>query len=186
MNNLYLFKRLGFNLRFWKLLHLSFSIWSIVHTGTFKQVKFARCHSPSYGRAAISLLVGGAAALRTARESLTDQFAPVYQAYIPDYTSLPEYIYQWPMVSVWFDWFTVVLCCYFRYQNGAYWATPLSYITAAMIGTGHADFAEELLAEAIADFKLRGIYIYSLQRLLSLHRLRPAVMEWRLTMIISL
>ena len=46
-------------------------------------------------------------------------------------------------------------------QNGAYWATPLSYITAAMIGTGHADFAEELLAEAIADFKLRGTYYIS-------------------------
>ena len=44
------------------------------------------------------------------------------------------------------------------YQNGAYWATPLSYVTAAMIGTGHADFAEELLAEAVADFKTRGIY----------------------------
>lgn len=44
------------------------------------------------------------------------------------------------------------------YQNGAYWATPLSYVTAAMIATGHADFAEELLTEAIADFKQRGVY----------------------------
>lgn len=44
------------------------------------------------------------------------------------------------------------------YQNGAYWATPLPYITSAMIRTGHADFAKELLAEAIDDFKTGGIY----------------------------
>ena len=43
-------------------------------------------------------------------------------------------------------------------QNGAYWATPLSYVTAALLNTNHADFAETLLAEAIEDFKLHGIY----------------------------
>jgi hypothetical protein len=44
------------------------------------------------------------------------------------------------------------------YQNGAYWATPLPYITSAMIATGHADFAMQLLRECVADFKQYGIY----------------------------
>ena len=44
------------------------------------------------------------------------------------------------------------------YQNGAYWATPLSYVTAAMLSTGNADFVEGVLAECIADFKSGGIY----------------------------
>lgn len=44
------------------------------------------------------------------------------------------------------------------YQNGAYWATPLPYITAALIQTGHTDFAKELLSEAIDDFKTSGVY----------------------------
>ena len=42
------------------------------------------------------------------------------------------------------------------YQNGAYWATPLSYIASAMLATDHANFLEELLAEAIVDFKSHG------------------------------
>ena len=40
----------------------------------------------------------------------------------------------------------------------AYWATPLSYVTSAMLATGHADFAEAMLSEAIADFKAHGVY----------------------------
>ena len=43
-------------------------------------------------------------------------------------------------------------------QNGAYWATPLSYIASAMLATGHADFLTTLLTEALADFKAHGIY----------------------------
>eukprot|EP00656_Telonema_subtile_P029788 TRINITY_DN32869_c0_g1_i1.p1 TRINITY_DN32869_c0_g1~~TRINITY_DN32869_c0_g1_i1.p1 ORF type:complete len:436 (-),score=61.60 TRINITY_DN32869_c0_g1_i1:175-1482(-) len=44
------------------------------------------------------------------------------------------------------------------YQNGAYWATPLTYMTAAMINTGNVGFAETLLEECISDFKQNGIY----------------------------
>ena len=43
-------------------------------------------------------------------------------------------------------------------QNGAYWATPLSYIASAMLATGHAGFLTTLLTEALADFKKHGIY----------------------------
>jgi hypothetical protein len=44
------------------------------------------------------------------------------------------------------------------YQNGAYWATPLHYIATAMKATGHASFAESIIADAIHDFKTGGIY----------------------------
>jgi hypothetical protein len=44
------------------------------------------------------------------------------------------------------------------YQNGAYWATPLYYVTRAMIATGHAGFAKQLLRECIDDFQQNGIY----------------------------
>ena len=32
------------------------------------------------------------------------------------------------------------------------------YVTTAMLQTGHEDFAQSLLADAIADFKAHGIY----------------------------
>ena len=44
------------------------------------------------------------------------------------------------------------------YQNGAFWATPLSYVVPALAATGHAAFAKELLLDAVADFKLFGVY----------------------------
>ena len=44
------------------------------------------------------------------------------------------------------------------YQNGAYWATPLVYVTKALIQTGHASFAEKLLQTCVQDFKANGIY----------------------------
>lgn len=44
------------------------------------------------------------------------------------------------------------------YQNGAYWATPLPYLAKALLATGHAEFAEALLSDAIANFKMNGIF----------------------------
>jgi hypothetical protein len=41
------------------------------------------------------------------------------------------------------------------YQNGAYWATPLSYLATALLATNHSDFAEVLLSEAITNFVSR-------------------------------
>jgi hypothetical protein len=41
------------------------------------------------------------------------------------------------------------------YQNGAYWATPLSYLAMALLATNHSDFAEVLLSEAITNFVSR-------------------------------
>ena len=41
-------------------------------------------------------------------------------------------------------------------KNGAYWATPLSYVASAMLATGHSDFLEQILEEAIIDFKSHG------------------------------
>ena len=38
------------------------------------------------------------------------------------------------------------------YQNGAFWATPLSYVTSALLATKHSQFAETLLADAISNF----------------------------------
>ena len=43
-------------------------------------------------------------------------------------------------------------------QNGAFWATPLSYVAPALVATGHAAVAEALLVECIDDFKRNGIY----------------------------
>jgi hypothetical protein len=39
----------------------------------------------------------------------------------------------------------------------AVWATPLSYVTAALLHTGHADFAQSLLGEAGASL-CRSVY----------------------------
>ena len=44
------------------------------------------------------------------------------------------------------------------YQNGAYWATPLSYMASALLQNGHGAFLESLLGAAVADFKAHGIY----------------------------
>ena len=44
------------------------------------------------------------------------------------------------------------------YQNGAFWATPLSYVTQAFLQTGHGAAAVTLLKECVSDFKQRGIY----------------------------
>jgi len=44
------------------------------------------------------------------------------------------------------------------YQNGAYWATPLAYVTRALLATGHKAFATQLLAETTDDFKEHGIF----------------------------
>lgn len=44
------------------------------------------------------------------------------------------------------------------YQNGAYWATPMAYFVDAMLATGHANFANEVVGECIDDFKAHGIY----------------------------
>ena len=48
-----------------------------------------------------------------------------------------------------------LFCCT---RPRAYWATPLSYVTSALLATGHAEFAEQLLSEAVADFMANGIY----------------------------
>ena len=42
--------------------------------------------------------------------------------------------------------------------QGAYWATPLSYVASAMLATGHSTFLTEILTEAVSDFKSHGIY----------------------------
>ena len=44
------------------------------------------------------------------------------------------------------------------YQNGAFWATALSYIVPALAAEGHGAFATELLRDAVADFKAHGVY----------------------------
>jgi glycogen debranching enzyme len=44
------------------------------------------------------------------------------------------------------------------YQNGAYWATPMSYVTSALIATGYAEEASKLLEQTIDDFRRHGIY----------------------------
>eukprot|EP00041_Stephanoeca_diplocostata_P023209 m.565514 g.565514 ORF g.565514 m.565514 type:complete len:555 (+) comp22245_c0_seq1:229-1893(+) len=44
------------------------------------------------------------------------------------------------------------------YQNGAFWATPLSYLTKAMIATNNTPFARQVLEACVADFKANGIY----------------------------
>ena len=44
------------------------------------------------------------------------------------------------------------------YQNGAFWATPLGYVTQALLATGHKAFATQLLAETTDDFKEHGIF----------------------------
>eukprot|EP00937_MAST-01D_sp_MAST-1D-sp2_P005053 g5053.t1 len=44
------------------------------------------------------------------------------------------------------------------YQNGAFWATPLHYVTAALASTGHAPFARQLVASAVDDFKAHGVF----------------------------
>lgn len=44
------------------------------------------------------------------------------------------------------------------YQNGGYWATPLPYVVRALLSTGRAEFARQLLRATIADFKTGGVY----------------------------
>ena len=44
------------------------------------------------------------------------------------------------------------------YQNGAYWATPLSYLTQALLATGHRSFAQKVLTNATDNFKVNGIF----------------------------
>ena len=44
------------------------------------------------------------------------------------------------------------------YQNGAYWSTPLPYLVRAAGITGHASFAQGVVAGCIGDFMAHGIY----------------------------
>ena len=39
------------------------------------------------------------------------------------------------------------------YQNGAWWSTPLPWVTDALVATGHADVAAGLVADTIALFQ---------------------------------
>ena len=80
------------------------------------------------------------------------------------------------------------------YQNGAFWATPLSYVTSALLATKHSQFAETLLADAISNFVSqnkswhsdpRARMPLSLQKLQRkeayvTHRSRCAEIEWHI------
>jgi hypothetical protein len=44
------------------------------------------------------------------------------------------------------------------YQNGAFWSTPLPYLVAASLNTGHVEFARRVVHAAVHDFELNGIY----------------------------
>ena len=43
------------------------------------------------------------------------------------------------------------------YQNGAFWATPLSWLLPALSGGGFAAEAREVAEAAVASFRARGV-----------------------------